>query len=187
MGPSWRRIIPSPSNIRHLLLYSWVALQSYILFQWEPSLFLLKVLFEHSAVFELSSTCQELKLVPWQVQISKVVVLLDLTRFPEYILHFRVQSSSFHERQEWGNVVQEFLAVLQSHWGPGPQKIQIFFCQIKWTCRSRNDLWVELVALTKTAFRVLKAFMQLSAMGLFLKNYYFFLPFFCAVLDLIAF
>lgn len=41
---------------------------------------------------------------------------------------------------------------------------------------------MELVALIKTTLKVLKAVMQLSAMGLFLKNYFFLTLFLCCSL-----
>lgn len=97
---------------------------------------------------------------------------------PRVYLYFRVQSSSFNERQERGNVVQEFPTVFKGRPDPGPQEID-FFLRIQWTCSSRNDLWVELVVLTKTTFRQLKAFMQLFCSGLFLKNYFFLALFLC--------
>lgn len=120
--------------------------------------------------------------VPWQVQISKAIVLLELTRLPKYILSLRVHSSSFNERRD-----REMSKNFSSSWRRvplGTQEDDSLF-QIKWTCSSKNDLWVELIVLTKSTMNWLLLCSFL--LGLFLQNYISFLPFFSAVLSLIAF
>lgn len=84
MGLSWRHIILSSSNIRHVPVCSLSC---------SPVLYFISVravtfsskrtLWTHCflcAEFNLPGT----QLVPWQVQISKRIFLLDLTRLPEY-------------------------------------------------------------------------------------------------------
>lgn len=127
------------------LFAPWVALQSYILFQWELSLFLLKVLFEHSAFFELSSTCQELNLFldryKYQRKFSSWISPGSLSK--SCISEFR--DIPLLKGKKEGMLSESFQHFPKACRALAPRRCRFSVFQVKWTCSSGNDLWAELV------------------------------------------
>lgn len=113
-----------------------------------------------------------------KVQISKAVVLLDLIRFPECICISEFRAVPLMKGKKEGMWSKNFQQFSKAGQALDPRRCR-FFLRIQWKCSSRNDLWVELVVLTKATFRQLKAFMQLFCSGVVLEKLFFLALFLC--------